>query len=46
MKRIAVFIIFLIAMGALLFSADSNVTKIGGWGTGYYNDVFTRGHYA
>ena len=46
MKRIFVFIILFIIQGALLFSADSNVAKIGGWGTGNYNDVFTRGNYA
>ncbi len=46
MKRIIVFIILFIIVGALLFSADSNVTRIGGWGTGVYNDVFTRGNYA
>jgi len=46
MKRIFVFIILFIIQGALLFSADSNVAKIGGWGTGVYNDVFTRGNYA
>lgn len=46
MKRLIIFIVLLIILGALLFGSDSNITKIGGWGTGDYNDVFTRAKYA
>jgi len=44
MRRIFIFVI--IALNSLLFGADSNVARIGGWGTGLYNDVFTKDHYA
>ncbi|MCX6584509.1 MAG: hypothetical protein NT166_30430 [Candidatus Aminicenantes bacterium] len=44
MRRILIFII--IALNSLLFGGDSNVARIGGWGTGLYNDVFTKDHYA
>ena len=46
MKRLIVFIILLLSLGGSLISTDSNITRIGGWGTGFYNDVFTMGNYA
>ncbi len=48
MKRLPFFMFFLISLfifGALLFSENSNVIRIGGWGTGSYNDIFTVGKY-
>ena len=40
------FILFIISIGGTLFGADSNVSKIGSWGTGLYNDVIAKSHYA
>ncbi|MGD2091652.1 MAG: hypothetical protein PVH61_36095 [Candidatus Aminicenantes bacterium] len=47
MKQHSVLLLFLIASFAVIgFSRDITITKVGEWGTGYYNDVFVKGKYA
>lgn len=41
-----IFILSIHLLGTMLFGTDSNVSKIGSWGTGLYNDVVAKGHYA
>jgi len=46
--RLRNIIVFFVVLGSLLslHAVDVNVTKIGEWGTGMYEDVFIKGKYA
>ena len=45
-KRFIFFMVLIVGMLVFICRGDINITKVGEWGSGEYNDVFLAGNYA